>query len=176
MGHVSVLFRHASGGAVPSPLGVVARCVLQIACEGFKESVAPVVSVLVVPVPVVRVQRRVRAKVSQIEGWCCRRPPGVPQGINNFYSTALAGAVFGILTSLGVLREGVSLPFSAVTAPFFPSSGPSVELGGKLLHMFPGYRTATVGKSPLRQRGVAHLLKGELAAVALRPSSQCHRK
>ena len=31
MGHVSVPFLHASGGAVPSPLGVVARCVLQIA-------------------------------------------------------------------------------------------------------------------------------------------------
>ena len=137
---------------------------------------AQVVPVPVVPVPVVRVQRRVRGKVSQVGGWCCRRPPGVPQGINNFCSTALAGAVFGILTSLGALREGVSLPFSAGTAPFFPSSGASMELGGKLLYMFPGHRTATVGKSPLRQRGVALLLEGELAAVALRPSSQCRRK
>ena len=33
MGHVSVLFRHASGGAAYSPMGVGVRSILHIASE-----------------------------------------------------------------------------------------------------------------------------------------------
>ena len=47
----------------------------------------------------------------------------------------------------GPLGKGVSFPFSAGTAPFFPSSGPSRGLRGKLLYIF-----RVTGRS-LRVRG-----------------------
>ena len=78
-------------------------------------------------------------------------PTGTSQDFNNFYSSALAGAVFDILTGLGALRAGVSSPLSGRSAPCLPSSAPSLEVERQAPLRVPGRRAAVVGESTLRQ-------------------------
>ena len=79
--------------------------------------------------------------------------PGISQGINYFYSSPFAGAVFDIPTGLGALRAGVSSPLTGRTSPCLPSSASSLEVERQAPLRFPGHRAAIVGESTLRQGG-----------------------
>ena len=74
-----------------------------------------------------------------------------PSGVNNFYSSALAGAVFDILTGLGALRTGVSAPLTGRSSPCLPSSASSMEVERQAPLRVPGHRAAVVGESTKRQ-------------------------